>query len=150
MALERNPAAGRAMVEAGWEVASHGLVSYRWLSSSLVCPTTQAFARFARETWFFFLYLGGDMTRMILVSSAATSASVHLSEFCPACNTYPPAFPPSITLHDSPSSPLPMPTLLLFTVYAPAKMLLSKGTGGLTTNTWTKPPNASISRGPSR
>lgn len=24
MALERNPAAGRAMVEAGWEVASHG------------------------------------------------------------------------------------------------------------------------------
>lgn len=24
MALERNPAAGRAMVDAGWEVASHG------------------------------------------------------------------------------------------------------------------------------
>ncbi|CAM9723736.1 unnamed protein product [Discosporangium mesarthrocarpum] len=28
MALERNPAAGKAMVEAGWEVASHG---YRWI-----------------------------------------------------------------------------------------------------------------------
>ena len=27
-ALERNPEAGRAMVEAGWEVASHG---YRWI-----------------------------------------------------------------------------------------------------------------------
>lgn len=28
MALERNPDAGKAMVEAGWEVASHG---YRWI-----------------------------------------------------------------------------------------------------------------------
>ncbi|CAM9286824.1 unnamed protein product [Phaeothamnion confervicola] len=28
MALERNPEAGRAMVEAGWEVATHG---YRWI-----------------------------------------------------------------------------------------------------------------------
>ena len=28
MALERNPQAGRAMVDAGWEVASHG---YRWI-----------------------------------------------------------------------------------------------------------------------
>ncbi|CAM9901656.1 unnamed protein product, partial [Choristocarpus tenellus] len=28
MALERNPEAGKAMVEAGWEVASHG---YRWI-----------------------------------------------------------------------------------------------------------------------
>ena len=28
MALQRNPEAGRAMVEAGWEVASHG---YRWI-----------------------------------------------------------------------------------------------------------------------
>jgi peptidoglycan/xylan/chitin deacetylase (PgdA/CDA1 family) len=27
MALERNPTAAKAMVEAGWEVASHG---YRW------------------------------------------------------------------------------------------------------------------------
>ncbi len=33
MALERNPAAGKAMVEAGWEVASHG---YRWIDYQYV------------------------------------------------------------------------------------------------------------------
>ena len=33
MALARNPAAGRAMVEAGWEVASHG---YRWIDYQYV------------------------------------------------------------------------------------------------------------------
>ncbi|MDB9525560.1 allantoinase PuuE [Oscillatoria sp. CS-180] len=33
MALERNPEAGRAMVEAGWEVASHG---YRWIDYQYV------------------------------------------------------------------------------------------------------------------
>ena len=33
MALERNPAAGQAMVEAGWEVASHG---YRWIDYQYV------------------------------------------------------------------------------------------------------------------
>ena len=38
MALERNPAAGRAMVEAGWEVASHG---YRWIDYQYVGETTE-------------------------------------------------------------------------------------------------------------
>lgn len=33
MALERNPDAGKAMVEAGWEVASHG---YRWIDYQYV------------------------------------------------------------------------------------------------------------------
>ncbi len=33
MALERNPEAGKAMVEAGWEVASHG---YRWIDYQYV------------------------------------------------------------------------------------------------------------------
>src|SRR5688500_16449220 len=33
MALERNPDAGRAMLEAGWEVASHG---YRWFDYAAV------------------------------------------------------------------------------------------------------------------
>jgi putative urate catabolism protein len=33
MALERNPEAGQAMVEAGWEVASHG---YRWIDYQYV------------------------------------------------------------------------------------------------------------------
>lgn len=38
MALERNPAAGKAMVEAGWEVASHG---YRWIDYQYVGVDTE-------------------------------------------------------------------------------------------------------------
>ncbi|CAN0290162.1 unnamed protein product [Ectocarpus fasciculatus] len=38
MALERNPAAGKAMVEAGWEVASHG---YRWIDYQYVDEATE-------------------------------------------------------------------------------------------------------------
>ncbi|MEM9266276.1 MAG: polysaccharide deacetylase family protein, partial [Cyanobacteria bacterium P01_F01_bin.13] len=38
MALERNPAAGKAMVEAGWEVASHG---YRWIDYQYVGEDTE-------------------------------------------------------------------------------------------------------------
>ncbi|MEM9165241.1 MAG: allantoinase PuuE, partial [Cyanobacteria bacterium P01_F01_bin.4] len=38
MALERNPAAGKAMVEAGWEVASHG---YRWIDYQYVSEETE-------------------------------------------------------------------------------------------------------------
>ena len=38
MALERNPTAGKAMVEAGWEVASHG---YRWIDYQYVGEDTE-------------------------------------------------------------------------------------------------------------
>jgi allantoinase len=38
MALERNPAACGAMIEAGWEVASHG---YRWIDYQNVDPETE-------------------------------------------------------------------------------------------------------------
>ncbi|MEM1242861.1 MAG: allantoinase PuuE [Cyanobacteria bacterium P01_H01_bin.26] len=38
MALERNPEAGKAMVEAGWEVASHG---YRWIDYQYVGEDTE-------------------------------------------------------------------------------------------------------------
>ena len=38
MALERNPDAGKAMVEAGWEVASHG---YRWIDYQYVGEDTE-------------------------------------------------------------------------------------------------------------
>jgi len=38
MALERNPDAGQAMVEAGWEVASHG---YRWIDYQYVSEDTE-------------------------------------------------------------------------------------------------------------
>ena len=38
MALERNPAAGKAMVAAGWEVASHG---YRWIDYQYVSEDTE-------------------------------------------------------------------------------------------------------------
>mgnify|MGYP001799398189 CR=1 FL=1 len=38
MALERNPQAGRAMVDAGWEVASHG---YRWIDYQYVGEATE-------------------------------------------------------------------------------------------------------------
>ncbi|CAM9132346.1 unnamed protein product [Ectocarpus sp. 6 AP-2014] len=38
MALERNPAAGKAMVEADWEVASHG---YRWIDYQYVDEATE-------------------------------------------------------------------------------------------------------------
>ena len=38
MALERNPAAGKAMVAAGWEVASHG---YRWIDYQYVSEETE-------------------------------------------------------------------------------------------------------------
>ena len=38
MALDRNPAAGQAMVEAGWEVASHG---YRWIDYQYVGESTE-------------------------------------------------------------------------------------------------------------
>jgi len=38
MALERNPAAGHAMVAAGWEVASHG---YRWIDYQGVDEATE-------------------------------------------------------------------------------------------------------------
>ena len=38
MALERHPEAGKAMVEAGWEVASHG---YRWLDYQYVREATE-------------------------------------------------------------------------------------------------------------
>eukprot|EP00501_MAST-03F_sp_TOSAG23-6_P000785 GSMAST32.ASY1.ANO1.815.1 assembled CDS len=38
MALERNPAAGRAMVDADWEVASHG---YRWIDYQNVDQKTE-------------------------------------------------------------------------------------------------------------
>ncbi|MGD1896894.1 MAG: allantoinase PuuE [Phormidesmis sp.] len=38
MALERNPAAGKAMVEAGWEIASHG---YRWIDYQYVGEATE-------------------------------------------------------------------------------------------------------------
>ncbi len=38
MALARNPAAGKAMVEAGWEVASHG---YRWIDYQYVGEETE-------------------------------------------------------------------------------------------------------------
>jgi putative urate catabolism protein len=38
MALERNPAAGQAMVAAGWEVASHG---YRWIDYQYVSADTE-------------------------------------------------------------------------------------------------------------
>ncbi|MEO0433735.1 MAG: allantoinase PuuE [Cyanobacteria bacterium J06656_5] len=38
MALERNPDAGKAMVDAGWEVASHG---YRWIDYQYVGEDTE-------------------------------------------------------------------------------------------------------------
>ena len=38
MALERNPDAGKAMVEAGWEVASHG---YRWIDYQYASEETE-------------------------------------------------------------------------------------------------------------
>ncbi|MEM1252529.1 MAG: allantoinase PuuE [Cyanobacteria bacterium P01_H01_bin.21] len=38
MALERNPAAGKAMAAAGWEVASHG---YRWIDYQYVSEETE-------------------------------------------------------------------------------------------------------------
>ncbi|NEZ66697.1 allantoinase PuuE [Leptolyngbyaceae cyanobacterium CCMR0082] len=38
MALERNPTAGKAMVEVGWEVASHG---YRWIDYQYVGEDTE-------------------------------------------------------------------------------------------------------------
>lgn len=38
MALERNPDAGKAMIESGWEVASHG---YRWIDYQYVSPETE-------------------------------------------------------------------------------------------------------------
>ncbi|DAZ99663.1 TPA: hypothetical protein N0F65_001900 [Lagenidium giganteum] len=38
LALEKNPDAGRAMVEAGWEVASHG---YRWIDHQNVDEATE-------------------------------------------------------------------------------------------------------------
>ena len=38
MALERNPAAAAAMVEAGWEVASHG---YRWIDYQYIDEETE-------------------------------------------------------------------------------------------------------------
>ncbi|WP_204138375.1 allantoinase PuuE [Halomicronema sp. CCY15110] len=38
MALERNPDAGKAMVEAGWEVASHG---YRWIDYQYASADTE-------------------------------------------------------------------------------------------------------------
>ncbi|MEM9117056.1 MAG: allantoinase PuuE [Cyanobacteria bacterium P01_F01_bin.56] len=38
MALERNPDAGKAMVEAGWEVASHG---YRWIDYQYASAETE-------------------------------------------------------------------------------------------------------------
>jgi putative urate catabolism protein len=38
MALERNPDAGKAMVEAGWEVASHG---YRWIDYQYASEDTE-------------------------------------------------------------------------------------------------------------
>ncbi|MEL6399439.1 MAG: allantoinase PuuE [Cyanobacteria bacterium J06607_6] len=38
MALERHPEAGQAMVEAGWEVASHG---YRWIDYQYVSEATE-------------------------------------------------------------------------------------------------------------
>ena len=38
MALERHPEAGKAMVEAGWEVASHG---YRWIDYQYVSEATE-------------------------------------------------------------------------------------------------------------
>lgn len=38
LALEKNPEAGRAMVEAGWEVASHG---YRWIDYQNVDEATE-------------------------------------------------------------------------------------------------------------
>lgn len=38
MALERNPDAGRAMIEAGWEVATHG---YRWIDYQWVGEDTE-------------------------------------------------------------------------------------------------------------
>ncbi|MEM7649986.1 MAG: allantoinase PuuE [Cyanobacteria bacterium P01_A01_bin.70] len=38
MALERHPEAGQAMVEAGWEVASHG---YRWIDYQYVSEPTE-------------------------------------------------------------------------------------------------------------
>jgi putative urate catabolism protein len=38
MALERNPDAGKAMKESGWEVASHG---YRWIDYQYVSPSVE-------------------------------------------------------------------------------------------------------------
>ena len=38
MALERNPDAGKAMIEAGWEVASHG---YRWIDYQYASEDTE-------------------------------------------------------------------------------------------------------------
>ncbi|MGD1943379.1 MAG: allantoinase PuuE [Leptolyngbyaceae cyanobacterium] len=38
MALERHPEAGQAMVEAGWEIASHG---YRWIDYQYVSEATE-------------------------------------------------------------------------------------------------------------
>jgi peptidoglycan/xylan/chitin deacetylase (PgdA/CDA1 family) len=38
MALERNPEAGRSMIAAGWEVASHG---YRWIDYQNVDEETE-------------------------------------------------------------------------------------------------------------